>query len=279
VKIAISWGRKLVRSIPGARELARALRSLNKKNRELRAPRLRRAAATSAPAETGSDGLPLPPAIMRHWVAGTEDPGWFLESGRLGAETIVRMLEKQTLALDRFDDVLDFGCGCGRIIRYLMPYRCLRLHGTDSNPLMITWCDEYLEFAEFSSNRVEPPLRYRDGSFDFVYAFSVFTHLPASLQRPWMEEFKRVIKPRGILLLSLHGDHYLKELDEARAASYRSGNLVVTGSEEAGRNICAAFHPEAYVRAVLSKGFAVIDYVPEGALGNPKQDVYLLKRP
>lgn len=41
----------------------------------------------------------------------------------------------------------------------------------------------------------------------------------------------------GGLLISLHGDFYLEELDEARVAIYRSGNLVVAVSEEVGTHI------------------------------------------
>ncbi len=47
----------------------------------------------------------------------------------------------------------------------------------------------------------------------------------------------------------------------------------------AGTNLCAAFHPETYVTEVLAPDWRLIDFVPEGARGNPRQDYYLLQKP
>ena len=49
---------------------------------------------------------------------------------------------------------------------------------------------------------------------------------------------------------------------------------------EAGENGCAAFHPEIFVRNVLAPftGFRTVGFVPGGALGNPHQDIYLLRK-
>ena len=45
-----------------------------------------------------------------------------------------------------------------------------------------------------------------------------------------------------------------------------------------GSNVCGAYHSEAYVRERLSEGFEVVDFVEEGALGNPWQDLWLLRK-
>ena len=42
--------------------------------------------------------------------------------------------------------------------------------------------------------------------------------------------------------------------------------------------MCGAYHPEIYVRERLARGFQVVEFVPEGAAGNPYQDAYLLRR-
>jgi len=92
-----------------------------------------------------------------------------------------------------------------------------------------------------------------------------------------MREMRRMLKPGGWLIITLHGDHYLPHINVAGRAQYQRGELVVLGEEVSGQNNCAAFHPETYVRNVLAKDFEIVDFVPEGALGNPKQDAWLLR--
>lgn len=241
-------------------------------------PAFRSDSANLSNQEIGPDGLPLPSAEMRHWVAGTDDLPWFLEGGKLGEKTIVDILARQNMKLDQLKEVLDFGCGCGRVIRHLKGYASVKLHGTDINPEAICWCDQNLEFAEFGSNHMAPPLRYRNQSFDFIYAFSVFTHLSGKLQRDWMNEMLRILKPGGYLLVTLHGEYHTSNLTKDQLEAFHNGQMVVVGEDLEGHNFCASFHPEAYVRNVFSEGFEVLEYIPEGALGNPRQDAYLLRK-
>jgi SAM-dependent methyltransferase len=122
-----------------------------------------------------------------------------------------------------------------------------------------------------------PPLPYADASFDLVYALSVFTHLPEALQRPWMEELRRVLVPGGHLVVSLHGARYVDQLDASQRERFEAGELVVRG-DGPGSNVLGAYHPEAYLRQTLARGFEVLTIVPEGARGNLPQDLVLLRR-
>ena len=54
---------------------------------------------------------------------------------------------------------------------------------------------------------------------------------------------------------------------------------MVVKPDRAGENICVAFHPEKYVRDELARGWEFVDFVEQGAAGNPLQDVYLLRKP
>jgi SAM-dependent methyltransferase len=212
-------------------------------------------------------------------VALTDDTEWFLRSGKLGVQTLDEILIRQGKWLADIEQLLDFGCGCGRVLRHLRKYESIRLHGTDCNTAAIRWCDEHLNFAEFSSNSLEPPLRYRRHSFDLIYAFSVFTHLTEPLQKAWLAEFRRVLKPRGFLILTLNGDRYIESdpLSESERAAYNRHNLVLRRQDMAGQNGCVAFHPYRYVCETLAQGFEVLDFLPGGARGNPPQDAYLLQ--
>jgi SAM-dependent methyltransferase len=279
--------RDLLRFVPGLSRLVRSLDSRERESRLLTEECLRLAGENhrlkAAPGRRREfvtptdDEPPLPPEVLRLLVAGTDDPVWFVEAGQRAAASLAELLRNHDVPLDSDSRVLDFGCGCGRVIRHLR-HLSADLHGCDSNPVAVEWCDRHLPFARFRVNALETPLDYDTGSFDLVYALSVFTHLPQRLQWFWMCELRRVLKPGGVLLLSLHGDALRGRLTRSERTDYRAGRLVVRGADLIGTNHCAAFHPPAYVRAVMAEGFEVMEQVPEGASGNPPQDAWLLRK-
>jgi SAM-dependent methyltransferase len=206
----------------------------------------------------------------------------FFSIGRSCFEGMKRVLAKQGMALENFDGILDFGCGCGRVIRHLRYLGGSKVHGTDYNPVLIRWCRANLPFAEFQVNELEPPLGYPPATFDFIYAFSVFTHLPEPLQKAWMAELSRVLKPRGCLLITTQGAAYAEVyLDTAEERRFAANQLVVTGERRAGENICSAYHPFRQVQDVLAKDFDILEYVPGTVVDAGRriiaQDTYLLR--
>ena len=233
---------------------------------------------TLAWSDSKARNVPIPPSHLITLVAGNPDSGWFLLSGRLAAESLLNSLSKNKIVADAPISVLDFGCGCGRVLRNLGSLKRARLYGTDYNQELINWCNKNLTFAEFMTNHLEPPLACCDQKFDLIYGFSVFTHLPESLQLTWINELARVLKPHGYLLISTHGAHYLNLLTTQEQAQFREGQLVVREEQAAGTNICNVYHPDRFVRDRLAKGFFVVDWITEGAKGNPFQDIYLLRK-
>ena len=124
---------------------------------------------------------------------------------------------------------------------------------------------------------MSPPLPYPDGRFDLVYGLSVFTHFPAELQAPWIDELWRVLGPGGHLLLSFHGDAYREALSPSEQASFAAGNLVVKPGPP-GSNRCAAYHPQPYLEGLVRDRFEIVESLAEGALGNPRQDLVLMRK-
>lgn len=223
-------------------------------------------------------GPPIPPGELIHLVAGHRNPEWFVRGGLSASEAILELAARNGVVIARLGDVLDFGCGVGRILRHFKGVRGPRFHGSDYNPLLTEWCRKNLRFADFETNALEGPLPYGGESFDLVYAFSVFTHLTEPLQSFWMGELRRVLRPGGFVYLTTHGRHYLYKLSEDERERFAAGGLVVQDAAQAGSNICAAYHPESYVRGTLREGFEVLDFRAAGARGDSHHDAWLLRK-
>lgn len=237
-----------------------------------------RALSAGGGAET-ADGLPLPPAALRMRVAGTAEVPWFLEGGRRAIACLTQALEEQQVRPENLGAVLDFGCGAGRALRHARVFTNARLFGSDYDAEQIAWCRANLGFAEFLANALEPPLPAGDTRFDLIYAFSVFTHLDARQQQAWRDEFFRVLQPGGWLVFSTHGDRSAERLAGGQRERYAAGEMVVRFANVAGSNLCNSYHPPAWVRANLTGAFTLRSFTPEGALGNPHQDLWVLQRP
>jgi SAM-dependent methyltransferase len=220
-------------------------------------------------------GLPLPPRRLMVRVAGTPDESWFLRSGRISADTVREAAARHGRPLESLGSLLDFGCGCGRVTRWWYELDA-EVHGSDVDARAVAWCEANLGFGQFAVNGLAPPLRYGDSAFDLVYAFSVLTHLTEELQRPWLDELRRVLRPGGLVVVSTHGERYLERLTAAERARFEAGDLVVRWGGVAGTNLCTTFHPRSYLER-LAEGFEFLEHIPEGAAGNPHQDLSVLR--
>ena len=225
------------------------------------------------------DGFPLPPPRLIVLVTGSADTAWYTEGGRLATESLCGILREAGVSPAEFRSILDFGCGCGRVIRRWRSITPAALYGTDYNPQLVAWCRHNLPFANFQSNTLESRLNYADQQFEFAYALSVFTHMPENLQKPWMNELRRVLQPGGYFVITTQGDEFLPRLAETERNRYRKGQMVTRYREAAGTNLCSIYHPERYVREHLASGFTLVLSQPRGAAGNGNQDMYLLRKP
>jgi SAM-dependent methyltransferase len=227
-----------------------------------------------------TDGLPLPPARFRAQIGPSHaDAKVFLESGRRQADLVRSLVREGGSTLEEFDAILDWGCGCGRILRHWSGLPATRVYGCDIDVRMVEWCAANLPFAEVTVNDIAPPLAYADSTFDLVYAFSVFTHLSEELQRAWIRECMRILQPEGYLLMSTMGEHYLslRRLNESEQQAFSNGNLVVLYEDSAGTSLCSAYHPPAYVHQSLGADFELVAFRPASTDG--RHDIHLFRKP
>jgi SAM-dependent methyltransferase len=138
----------------------------------------------SMPAEAAS--LPDPGDELISRVAGGTDRALFYWSGRESVRELDRTLAIVGRSLDSFASILDFGCGCGRMLLWMDTLgERTALHGTDIDADAIAWCAKHIPYARVTVNNPDPPLPYADGTFDLVFNHSVFTHIDARRQDAW----------------------------------------------------------------------------------------------
>jgi SAM-dependent methyltransferase len=227
-----------------------------------------------------ADGLPLPPARLRTSVGPLHaDAEFFLASGRHNAELLRELLREEGSSIEQCEALLDWGCGCGRVLRHWSQLEGVEIAGCDIDATMVAWCRENLPFADVQLNELAPPLSYDDGSFGLVYAFSVMTHLSEDLQRAWVNDVQRVLRPGGYFVFSTLGEYYASRnrLTLAERAAFEQGRLVVLYERSAGTSLCSAYHPEEYVRRQLAAGFEHVAF--RAAADDGRHDIHVLRKP
>ena len=149
--------------------------------------------------------------IKRRSVIKDPTSDAFYASGNKAATILAGRIELH-FGPDPELDILDFGCGSGRVLlplARLLP-RC-RFSGNDVDAEAVS----YLSCVAPTNCRAEanlynPPLSYHKGSFDCIFAVSVWSHFPEDAALAWMREMKRLLKPGGLLLASVGGSATLK---------------------------------------------------------------------
>ncbi len=214
--------------------------------------------------QRGPDGLPVPPAALRARVAWPADASFFLEGGRTQAEFIRGLAARNGGPVEEMSAVLDFGCGCGRVARWWAGVNGPAIHGCDYNAELVEWCSANLPFMSTAVNDLEPPLPYESATFDLIYTLSVFTHMSEDLQDRWLAELERVLRPGGLLFFTVSGDVFATKLAPEDRARYERADLVTHFVDVEGSNLCAAYHPPAYVRTHMMRGLDLLEEVPGG---------------
>jgi SAM-dependent methyltransferase len=227
----------------------------------LRVLELYRSCETEPEAQLDLNGIPVPPVRLRVLVAGVPDRDWFLRSGQAQTNHLRDLLAGVGSPLEGMRTILDFGCGCGRMARWWSDLSELQLHGCDYNRELVGWCQTNLPFVNSTKTELEPPLPYAEGSFDFLYAFSVFTHMSVELASSWVREFERVVKPGGLLWFTIHGMSYRARLPGDQRRRFDDGEIVVWFPEIEGTNLCAAYWPDVAIERMLGDGFELLTHL------------------
>jgi SAM-dependent methyltransferase len=248
----------------------------------------------------GATMPPLPDVSLRR-ITSDDEPEVFLWTGLSDVFTFLEILEAQGMTRRSNLRLLDFGCGCGRLLRFLRGLAAdHEITGSDVNPDHVAWCRAHLAPVRFSKNGLRPPLERPTGTLDGIWSLSVFTHLDDDLGSEWRAELTRVLAPLGVLILTLHGETALgraesdptlaarlgwkpEHLRTVRARLQASGTAYVPyegislSSANAGENYGLHYATERHVRALWSTpSLELVDYRPGGLRG--WQDVAVFRK-
>jgi SAM-dependent methyltransferase len=222
---------------------------------------------------------------------GAPDFDHYLKQGELALTALANAFERFYRLPAPDMNVLDFGCGVGRVAFPFVERFDTRLFACDVDPTAVAFlAANTREFIPLVSN-YDPPLPFADGFLDLVYSVSVWTHLPAQAEAAWLTEMKRVTRSGAMLFITTAGHptlaaHHGRGMD----TNFTSDELKKKGfvffenklhKKDPGRwpgvrsEYGLARHDPDYVRRTWSKYFTVVD-VLQGTVG--KQDLVVLKR-
>lgn len=158
------------------------------------------------PAEFAEAWPPVPPRALRQTGCGGGEAHGHLWTGIEDFEVVAETYETfAQRSIHDLDAVLDFGSGCGRLLRWFdRAAPNTRLVGTDVRRASVEWCQANLR-GEFHVGPFDPPGSLDDDSFDLVVGLSLFSHFTLEANLAWLRELTRVCRPDGTLILTTHG--------------------------------------------------------------------------
>ena len=207
---------------------------------------------------------------------------------------IKRYAAKLRIPIDRNTRVLDFGCGWGRFYRlFLRDLAVANLLGIDVDQDCVDLCRSAIPMGRFEKCDVKPPLApAAKASYDLIYAYSVFSHLAEETAFAWVQEFARILRPGGMLIVTTlkrahvdvwermmqsGGAHWKAALEAAGFSRRRfhsdfdSGKFLYCGIGGGGVRSAdyygEAIIPPGYVRHSWAPELQLYDYVSEDNRG------------
>jgi ubiquinone/menaquinone biosynthesis C-methylase UbiE len=140
----------------------------------------------------------------RFWIAteNYETEEVFAQSGQDTAQALLKAVR----GLYRPSwKVLDIGCGIGRVLKPLAKH-FHALVGIDVSPTMIAqskaWLSEISNIATFETSGMGLQ-EFEDESFNLVYSYVAFQHMPRPVFEQYLGEINRVLTPEGYLAAQL----------------------------------------------------------------------------
>lgn len=168
--------------------------------------------------------------VGRHWDGlGRTDPYWavlayperhgggwagdedaFFATGRIAVDEVMATLTRLDAGPQRRERALDFGCGVGRLSQGLAAH-FEQVEGIDIAGSMIERARSHNAFPDtvtYTLNERSDLTVIPSDSVDLVLSIIVLQHMNNDLKAAYLREFLRVLRPGGVLAVTIpsHGD-------------------------------------------------------------------------
>ncbi len=245
----------------------------------------------------GQGKLHLPPRWLRD-----VGPSNFEATGREFLNLFIRLGQLQP-----DEQVLDIGCGCGRMAIPLTGYlnRQGSYVGLDITAAPISWCQEHITLQhpnfrfshmDLYNQRYNPAGRYlarnytfpfESESFDFIFLTSVFTHMLPDDVAQYLREIARLLRPKGRAFITVF---LLNEAQQALAQQGRNDINFQYGAgpyrtrSETVPESAVAYDETFFQQLIAQAGLLISQPIYYGSWSGRRdglsyQDIMLLHRP
>ncbi len=137
----------------------------------------------------------------------------------------------------------------------------VRMIGVDVDGLGPAWCKRHLP-GDYARCGLLPPFDLADASVDIAYGLSVLTHLTRDVQKAWLTELARVIRPGGLAMLTYHDEihPHLDAYPDCKRQVEAEG-FAITSKSLVGTNYTATFQTRDQI-AAAADGFETVASFP-----------------
>ncbi|HEV8231620.1 MAG TPA: class I SAM-dependent methyltransferase [Thermoanaerobaculia bacterium] len=203
---------------------------------------------------------PLPPRALRGRTGRTSSRKEFVFVGRTVARDLRTAFESVRDPAGEYGRWLDFGCGSGRVARFVCDFPVVRtLCGVDVDDEAIRWNRSHLRKGAFFPLTDGSAIPFAVASFDVVFAVSVFSHFDESSQQKWLREVHRVLRPGGLFLASTHSERLRYSRPDLTIEQHRElnarGFLFAPGGGTFQSD--SSFHTRRYLEEEWGKLFRI----------------------
>jgi SAM-dependent methyltransferase len=195
----------------------------------------------------------------------TEDIEIYFSAGRSAVACInLAMLAAQKSASD-VRRILDLPCGHGRILRYLKAtFPEAGITACDIRRDGVDFCASTFGAVPVYSHDDPAKISVEHNAFDLIWVGSLFTHLDVDLWSSFLNLFRSVLHPSGVLVFSTHGyDAYRRMVTDTFKYGipyYRKTNILYN-YERYGFGYVKYSGSQSYYGLSLSDPFWVLKHI------------------